>query len=45
MLISVFLNVFDFMALAIVSAILGFFRTFIILPTPIAFAEHLPMER
>lgn len=45
MFISVYLKVFDFTGLAIISAILGISKTFIQLPVQIIFAEHLSMER
>lgn len=41
----VFLRVYDFVALATISAVIGFFKTFLHLPAPIVFAEYLPKER
>lgn len=44
-LFSVFLNVFDFIGMAAITAILGFFRTWIHVPLPLVFAEYLSQER
>lgn len=41
----VFLNVFDFYGIAILTAIMGFFRTWLHVPLPLVFAEYLSSER
>ncbi|XP_035892105.1 LOW QUALITY PROTEIN: monocarboxylate transporter 1 [Anopheles stephensi] len=40
-----FLCVFDFYGMAIVTAIMGFLRTWIHVPLPLVFSEYLPQER
>ncbi|XP_058121202.1 monocarboxylate transporter 7 [Anopheles ziemanni] len=40
-----FLCVFDFYGMAIVTAIMGFLRTWIHVPMPLVFSEYLPQER
>lgn len=44
-LILVFLEVYDFKGLAIVSAIMGFLKTLVFLPTPLVLAEYLSKRR
>lgn len=41
----VFLNIFDYTGMLAVTAVMGFFRTWIHVPLPLVFAEHLPTER
>ncbi|XP_061396623.1 monocarboxylate transporter 9 [Musca vetustissima] len=41
----VFLNVYDFKGMAIITAVMGFLRTWIHVPLPLIFAEYLPKER
>ncbi|XP_053680188.1 monocarboxylate transporter 7 [Anopheles nili] len=40
-----FLCVFDFYGMAIVTAIMGFLRTWIHVPLPLVFSEYLPQDR
>uniref|UniRef100_A0A1A9ZB14 Major facilitator superfamily (MFS) profile domain-containing protein n=1 Tax=Glossina pallidipes TaxID=7398 RepID=A0A1A9ZB14_GLOPL len=41
----VFLTVFDFKNMAIITAVMGFLRTWIHVPLPLVFAEYLPKDR
>ncbi|XP_037813118.1 monocarboxylate transporter 7 [Lucilia sericata] len=41
----VFLNAFDFKSMSIITAVMGFLRTWIHVPLPLIFAEYLPKER
>lgn len=41
----VFLRVFDFQGMAIITAVMGFLRTWIHVPLPLVFGEYLPKER
>ncbi|XP_005186890.2 monocarboxylate transporter 9 [Musca domestica] len=41
----VFLNVSSFKGMAIITAVMGFLRTWIHVPLPLIFAEYLPKER
>lgn len=43
--VSVFLGIFDFTGMAIITGVMGFFRTWIHVPMPLVFAEYLPQER
>ncbi|XP_053696195.1 monocarboxylate transporter 7 [Sabethes cyaneus] len=40
-----FLFVYDFHGMAIITAIMGFLRTWIHVPLPLVFSEHLPQKR
>jgi hypothetical protein len=40
-----FLCVFDFNGMAIITAIMGFLRTWVHVPLPLVFAEYLSQER
>lgn len=42
---SVFLEMFDFNGMAIITGVMGFFRTWIHVPMPLVFAEYLTQER
>lgn len=44
-MMAAFLCVFDFYGMAIVTAIMGFLRTWIHVPLPLVFSEYLPQER
>uniref|UniRef100_A0A1A9W694 Major facilitator superfamily (MFS) profile domain-containing protein n=1 Tax=Glossina brevipalpis TaxID=37001 RepID=A0A1A9W694_9MUSC len=41
----VFLTAFDFKGMAIITAVMGFLRTWIHVPLPLVFAEYLPKDR
>lgn len=45
MIVLVFLSTFSFIGVAVVTAVMGFLRTWIHVPLPLVFAEYLKPER
>lgn len=42
---TVFLTIYDFVNVAILTGVMGFFRTWLHVPLPLVFAEYLSQER